>query len=190
MRSPAAQGPAIAFQRALGLFWNVDLALLQPLNQVIRRQVDEFDAVGAVENRIRHGLAHPDMGDLGDDIVKAFDVLDVDRGVDVDSVAEQFLDVEVALRMPAAGRIGMREFVDQCDLRPARNQRIKVHFLQNLVLVAEPFARHDFKPIQQRLGLRPAVGLDDAGHDIGAGLQPGARALQHLIGLADPWGGA
>ena len=44
--------------------------------------------------------------------------------------------------------------------------------------------------MQQRLGLRPSVGLDDADHDIDAGLQLGVRALQHLVGLADAGGGA
>ena len=35
-----------------------------------------------------------------------------------------------------------------------------------------------------------AMGLDHADRDIGAGLQPGVGALQHLIGLADAGGGA
>ena len=53
-----------------------------------------------------------------------------------------------------------------------------------------PLAREDFKALQQRLGLRPPVGLDHADHDIGAGLPLGVRALQHLVGLADAGGGA
>ena len=180
----------IMLQRALGLFGNVDLAFLQPLDQVVRREIDEFDAVGAVEHRIRHGFAHPHMGDLRHHIVEAFDVLDVDRGVDVDAVRQQLLDVEVALGMAAARRIGVGEFVDQRQLRAARDQRVEIHLLENLVLVVEPLARQDFKALQQRLGFRPAVGFDHADHDIDAGPQPGMRALQHLIGLADPGRGA
>jgi len=72
-------------QRALGLFGDVDLALFQPLNQVVRREVDQFDRVRTVEHRIRHGLAHAHMRDLGDHVVEAFDMLDIDRGVDVDT---------------------------------------------------------------------------------------------------------
>ena len=60
----------------------------------------------------------------------------------------------------------------------------------HLILVLDPLAREHFKALQQRLGLGPAVGLDHADHDIGAGLQLGMRALQHLIGLADAGGGA
>ena len=46
------------------------------------------------------------------------------------------------------------------------------------------------RPFEQRLGLGAAVGLDDAHDDIGAGLELGMGALQHLIGLADAGGGA
>ena len=135
----------IMFERALGLFGDIDLALLEPGNQVVRRQIDQFDGIGAVEYRVRHGLAHPDMGDLGDHVVEALDMLDIDRGVDVDAVGQQFLDVEIALRMAAARRIGMGEFVDQRDVGMARDQRVKIHFLEHLILVGEPFARQDFE---------------------------------------------
>ena len=130
------------------------------------------------------------MRDLRDHVVEAFDVLDVDGGVDVDAVGQQFLDVEIALGMAAARRVGMGEFVDQGDLRAARDQRVEVHLLERLVLVVDPLARQHLKPLQQRFRLRPPMGLDDADDDIGAGLPPGVRALQHLVGLADAGGGA
>ena len=180
----------IMLQRALGLLGDIDLALLQPLDQVVRREVDQFDGVGAVEHRVRHGLAHPHMGDLRDHVVEAFDVLDVDGRIDVDAVRQQFLDVEIALGMAAAGRVGMGEFIDQRDLRPPRDQRVEVHLLERLLLVGEPPARQHFEPLQQRFGLRPAMGLDHADDDIGAGLLPGMGALQHLVGLADAGSGA
>ena len=75
-------------QRALGLLGDIDLALLQPLDQVVGREVDQFDGVGAVEHLVRHGLAHPHMRDLRDHVVEAFDVLDVDGGVDVDAMGQ------------------------------------------------------------------------------------------------------
>ena len=120
----------IMLQRALGLFGNIDLALLQALDQVVGREIDQLDRVGAVEHRIRHGLAHPHMRDLRDHVVEALDVLDVDRGIDVDAVRQQFLDVEIALGVAAARRVGVGELVDQRDLRPARDQRIEVHLLE------------------------------------------------------------
>ncbi len=177
-------------QRALGLLGDIDLALLQPLDQIVGRQVDQFDGVGAVENLVRHGLAHPYMRDLRDDIVEAFDVLDVDGGIDVDAVGQQLLDVEIALGMTAARGVGMGEFVDQRNLRPPRNQRVEVHLLERLLLVGEPPARQHLEAVQKRLRFRPAMGLDHANDDIGASLLPGMGALQHFVGLADAGSGA
>ena len=40
-----------------------------------------------------HRFAHANVGDLGHDVIQAFNVLDVDRRVDVDAPLEQFFDV-------------------------------------------------------------------------------------------------
>ena len=77
------------------------------------------------------------MRDLRDDVVQALDVLDIDRGVDVDAAAQQLLDVEIALGMAAAGRIGVGELVDQHDLRTAGDDGVEVHLLERLALVFE-----------------------------------------------------
>ena len=183
-------GREIMLQRALGLLRHIDLAVLQPLDQVVGREVDQLDGVGAVEHGIRHRLAHAHMGDLGDDVVEALDVLDVDGGVDVDAARQQLLDVEIALGMAAAGRIGVGELVDEGELRAARDQRVDIHLFESLVAVVDPLARQHFQAREQRLGLGAAVGLDDAHHHVDAGLELGMGALQHLVGLADAGGGA
>ena len=74
-------------ERALGLFRHIDLAFLEALDQVVGRQIDDLDGVGAVEHGVGHGFAHAHMGDLRDNVVEAFDVLDIDGGIDVDAVA-------------------------------------------------------------------------------------------------------
>ncbi len=53
------------------------------------------------------------MGDLGDDIVQAFDMLDIDRGIDIDPGRQQFLDIEIAFGVAAAFGIGMGKLIDQ-----------------------------------------------------------------------------
>ena len=172
-------------KRPLGLLRDVDLSFLEPLDQIVGREIDQFDGVGAIEHGIRHGLAHADMRDLSDDVVQAFDVLDIDGGVDVDAVAQQLFDVEIALGMAAAGRVGVGKFVDQHDLRPAGDDGVEVHLLEPLALVFDAPARDDFEALQQRLGLLAAVGLDDADDNVVAVFLPGAGLLQHLVGLAD-----
>src|SRR3954453_15417188 len=178
------------FQGSLRLFRNIDLAFPKPLNQIVRREIDQFDRIRAVENRIRHSLAHSYMSDLGHDIVETFDVLDVYRRIYVDSSGEQFLDIKIALRMATAGRIGVGEFIDQRDFWVTRDKRIEVHFLEQPVSIFKLPSWNAFKVAKQRFSLRAAVGLDDAHHHISAGLPPGVRALQHGVGLSDTRGGA
>ena len=177
-------------ERALGLFRNVDLAFLEALDQVVGRQIDQFDGVGAVEHGVRHGLAHAHMRDLRDDVIEAFDVLDIDGRVDVDAVAHQLFDVEVALRVAAAFDVGVSEFVDQHDLRAPRDDGVEVHLRKRLALIVDAPARNDFEAVQQRFGFAAAVGLDDADDDVVAVLLAGVRLLQHFVGLADAGRGA
>ena len=177
-------------KRALGLLGDVDLAFLQALNQIVGRKVDELDGVGAIEDRIRHGFADADPSDLRHHIVEALDVLDVQGRIDVDAVAQQLLDIEVALGVPAARDIGVRQLIDQNDLRLAGNDGVEVHLLEPLPLVLDTPPRNDFEPLQQRLRLFAAVRLDNADNNIVAVLLSRSGLLQHLIGLADARGGA
>ena len=59
------------------------------LQRVVARagEIDDLDIVGLVDDGIGNRLADPDLGDLGDDVVQAFDMLNVERGVNVDAVA-------------------------------------------------------------------------------------------------------
>ena len=44
-------GEKKVLQRPLGLLGNVDLALLEALDQIVGREIDQLDGVGAVEDR-------------------------------------------------------------------------------------------------------------------------------------------
>ena len=169
---------------------HIDLAVMQPLDQVGGGDVDDLDLVGPVDDRIRHRLAHAHPGDLGDDVVQALDMLDVQRRIDVDAARQQFLDIHGALGMAAARRIGVGEFVDQHQGRAAGEDGVEIHLLQRLATIGDGFARDDLETVEQRLGFAPPVGLDDADDHVDAIGMPGAAGHQHLIGLADAGGGA
>ena len=169
---------------------DVDLSFLQPLDQVVRRDVDQLDSIRAIEDGVRHRLADADARDLRDDVVQALEVLDVDGGVDVDAVLQQFLDIEIALGVPAARRVGVRKLVDKGDLRAPGNDGVEVHLLQLPAFVFNPLPRHGLQARKQRLRLLPAMRLDDADDDIVAVALARARGLKHRIGLADAGRGA
>ena len=119
---------------------DVDLAVLEPLDQVLRGKVDEFDIVGAVDDRIRHRFPDPDTGDAGNDVVQTLDMLDVERAVHVDAGRQEFLDIEVALRMPAAGCVGVRQLVHQHELGSARENGVEVHLVHRAATILDGLA--------------------------------------------------
>ena len=137
-----------------------------------------------------HRLAHADAGDARDHVVEAFDVLDVERGVDVDAGGDQFLDIHVAFGMPAARRVAVCQLIDQGELRAARQQRVEVHLRQRVAAVFDRAARHDLEAVEEAFGLGTPVGLHDADDDIDTFLEARACGGEHLVGLADAGRGA
>lgn len=177
-------------QRALGLLGNVDLSFLEALDEVVRGEVYKLNRVCAIEHLVGDGLAHAHAGDLRDDVIQAFDVLDVDRGIDVDAVVDEFFDVEIAFRVAAARRIGVGEFVDESELRAARDDRVDIHLIEGLSPVIDVLTRNDLEAVEQHLGFPSAMRFDNSDDEVHAFLLLGARRLQHFEGLADPWRGA
>ena len=114
-----------------GLFRQVHFAFLHALEQVVGRQVDELDLVGAIEQKIRHGLAYVDARDLGDHVVQALEMLHVYGGVDGDARAEQLVDVLPAFLVAGAGGIRMGKFINEDDRGFAATGRVEIELLQD-----------------------------------------------------------
>jgi len=175
---------------ARGRFLHIDLALGETLEQFVGREIDKNDLVRLVENAVRHGLAHADLADLLDDVVEAFEMLDVQRGPYINAGRQQFVDILPALGVAAAGHVGMGIFVDQQQVRPPRQCGVDVEFAHHLVAIDDRLARQYFEPAGQLLGFAPAMGLDQAGDDIAAALDFAAGGGEHGKGLADAGCGA
>ncbi|MCY1231016.1 hypothetical protein D9M72_434520 [compost metagenome] len=133
-----------AIDSTLGAVGQVYLALLQPLDQFGRREIDEQHLVGPLQYRIRHPLAHRHASDLRNDIGKTFQVLDVERCPDIDAGGDQFLDVLIALRMPAFSRVAVSELVNDDDLGTSGKGRIQVELGQHAAAMGHIAAWQDF----------------------------------------------
>ena len=72
-----------------------------------------------------HGFAHANTDDPADQVIQAFQVLDVEGGPYVDAGAEQFFDVLPAFGVARAGDVGMGVFVNQQQAGTTR-QRTRV----------------------------------------------------------------
>ncbi len=172
------------------LVLDVDLALVEPLDQVLGRQIDQLDLVGRVQHAVRHRLAHADAGDAGDDVVQALQMLDVQRGIDVDPGIQDFLDILVAFDVAAAGHVGVGQLVDDHQARPALQDAVDIHLVEDAVAVDDLLARQHVQPVEQQFGFGPAMGFQDADDQVGLLLAAALRRLQHGIGLPDAGRGA
>lgn len=98
-------------QRLACLVGHVNLAFLQPPDQIFRRQINQLDLVGLVEHLVRNRLAHRNPGDARNDIVQAFQMLHVERRPDVEAGFQQVRHILVALGMARTLDIRVRQFV-------------------------------------------------------------------------------
>ena len=145
-------------QRPLGLLRHVDLALLEALDQVVGREVHKLDRIGAIENRIQYRPPNPDAGDLGDDIVEALDVLNID-GCTTSMPWRRISSTSrwrCGCRLPAhwCGRVhrSARSADVACD------DGVEVHLRDGPAFVGYLLARNDFRALEQAVGLRVARG--------------------------------
>jgi len=99
------------------LLGHVHLAGTQPFQQFVRRCVDQHHFISLLEHGVRHGFLHAHAGNAGNNVVQAFDMLDIDGGIDVDAGRTQLLHVLPAFGMPRCrltlDRVAVREFVYQ-----------------------------------------------------------------------------
>ncbi len=135
-------------------------------------------------------LPHARMRDTSDDVVQAFDMLDIDRRVDVDPGGEQLFDIEITLGVTALRRVRVGELIDQDETRPPRQDGVDVHLRQDAALVDDVPPRDDLKAGKEFLGLLAAMGLDDAHHHVHALAVLGLGGEQHFIRFADARRGA
>ena len=188
-----AQGNEVALaekvtESLLGELRNVDLALLEALQEVIGRKVDQLDLVGLLENGIRYRLLDDDAGDLGDDVVEALHVLDVDGGVHVDAGGEQLIDVLPALGMTRARGVGVGELVDQDQRRPASEGAVEVEVVERRSPVLDRATGKHLEALEQRFRLDPAMRLHETNDDVHAVITLFTSSFQHGVRLADAGG--
>ena len=173
------------------LLLRVDVAVQHPAAQLLRRGVDQLDLVGFAHYPVRHPLTDTRPGHVLDLVGDALQVLDVDRGDDVDPGGEDLHNVLPALFVPAGSRhVRVGELIDQGDLGVPAQHRVQVHLLQAAAPVFHQLARDDLQVTDHLLGQPPTVTLDKPDDDAGSPLLAPVALVEHCVGLADAGGRA
>jgi hypothetical protein len=175
---------------AVRLRGHIDLALAEPLNQLVRRKVDELHLVGGLEHGVRDGLSNRDAGDASHHVIQAFEVLDIDRRIDVDTRVSELHDVLPASLVARAGRVRVSELVDENEGRTPGEGGVEIELTEHGATVLDDSWRQPLEPFEKRLGLRPPVGLDIPHDDIETRRTAAASGLEHGVCLPHARGGA
>ena len=162
----------------------------EALDQDVRRYVHQLDLVGTLDDRVRNRLPDLHARDRRHDVVEALDVLNVDRGIDVDAGGEQLLDVLPPLGVARAGDVRVGQLVDQQEGGAARQGAVEVELLEDGTAILDRPSRQHLQALEQPRGLRAAVGLDEADDDVEALRALRAGGLEHGEGLAHAGRGA
>ena len=179
-----------AAHRLPGLLGEVDLPLLEPPDEVVRREIHQLDFGRLLEDRVRNRLPRRHLRHARNHVVQALEVLDVQRRVDVDPGGEKLRDVLPALGMAGTGGVGVSELVDEDEGRVPGQGRVEIELAQGRAAVLDQARRQLLEPGEERLGLGASVRLHPADDHVDAGGPLGARGLQHRVGLADAGGGS
>ena len=177
-------GAEVVGEGGVDLLGGVDVAVRQAPAQSLGGHVHQLDLVGGPDDLVGQGLPLLHAGDPLDHVVDRLEVLDVDRRDHVDAGVEQHLDVLPALGVARARHVGVRQLVDQRHVRPPGEHGVEIHLLEGGPPVLDHVAGDHLDFADLLGGVRPAVRLDVADHDVGAALLAAAALVEHGERLA------
>ncbi len=112
-------------------------------------------------------------------------MLDVDGRDHVDSGIQNGVDILPAFLVRGAGRVRVRELVDQREARLAGEYPGKVELVECDTAVSYPVAGEYFKPVDKSGDGGSAVRFNDGDHDVPARVGETAALLEHRESLTD-----
>ena len=155
------------------------MAVLHARARRFGRQVDEDDLVRVIYNLVRDRLADLYACHRFHGVVQALDVLDVQRCNNVDVRIEDDLHVLVTFFPFGAGRVRVRELVDQTDSRAARKHCFDVKLLYRHASVFHLSPWQHLKAFELRCGRGSSVGFDEANDDAFAVAAAALALVEH-----------
>jgi hypothetical protein len=170
-----------------GAVAEIDFALAETLEERLGREVDELDLIGEFEDGIGDSLVNGGAGDLADGVGAGFEMLDVERGEDVEAGVEEFDDVLVTLRVARAGGVGVGELIDKDELWAGLSgeRGFEIELGEFGAAVSNGLAREDGQAGEESFGVGTAVSFNEADDESGAVAQLLLGGAEHGVGFAD-----
>ena len=150
----------VVAEGGVDLLGGVDVAVGHAAAQRLRRHVDQLDLVGAPGDLVgdRLALLHP--GDALDDVVERLEVLDVERGDDVDAGVAELLDVLPALLVHASpGAFVWASSSTRATAGRSGDHGVRVHLLERRAAVRDRPPGDHLEALELRRGVGSTVRL-------------------------------
>ena len=141
------------------MIFPINLSACHALQQFRRFNIHQLHLIRLIKNRIRYTLLYQTSGNRSNGIVQAFNMLNIDCRVNIDSGIQQFLYILITLGMPTALRIGMSQFVHQNQLWLLFQRTINIKLPKGPPPVKHLFRRKLLQTAQQCCYLRSEMGF-------------------------------
>ena len=115
-------------------------------------------------------------------------MLNIYRGVDIDTRRQKLLHILPALFVPRTANIGVGQFVNQGDARFSGQHCICVHLRKHYPVVFKMGLRDDLQTFEKGICLFPSMGLHIRRHHIGPFQLTLSGSFKHGVGFANSRG--
>ncbi len=146
-------------------FTEINFSVSQPRQQLFWRQIDKNDLVGQIENRIGNSFTDRRACDLTNRVAATADVLNVERGVNIDARIQQLEHILITFWMMRTRRVRVREFINNRKSGMPGENRIQIHFSQRRAAIFNLHTRHDWHSFEQCLRFFAPMRFDNANYD-------------------------
>ena len=152
-----------------------------PAPQRFGRKVDENDVARAHEF-VRYRLDGSRSRDASGVVAHGEQVGNIDGREDTEAGCKEFTDILPTSANPIG--VGVREFVDEDDIRLLRDDRDNVELLERSSVTVNRPGRDDLEVSYLCSCLRPAMALEPTNDDVLTGSRRSPTFVEHRVGLA------
>ena len=108
------------------------------------------------------------------------------RRVNINPIVKQLIYILVPLLMAASFSIGMRQFIDENQLRLSRYGAVEIKFVQNHIPMPDLLCGNHLQTVQQLGGLWTRMRFHITGHHVDSPPSCRVSGFQHGISLSYP----
>ena len=104
----------------------IDLPLFHSSQKIFRFNVNNLHLIRMVKHTVRNPFPHFYMGNRAHQIIQAFQMLNVNGGININPCPQKLLYVLIPLLISAAGSIGVSQFIYKNQLRFPLQSTVKI----------------------------------------------------------------